>query len=484
VKKGIKILLAIGLMVTIATPALAEFKFNGYFRTMGYSQEKKAESSSATDIKNTDGDSQQFILQRLRAKLTYSLNDNVSVVYYGEVDTDWGLESKGSIGGGGKFGADGVNVETKNVYLDMKFDDSEVRLGIQGVGDHVDGAVVVADMAALVASHSFGDTTLKGIYSKFDEGDTSNWDGEDFYAVIVDHKVNDNLKIAGGVYYLDDNDAESTSTGFTASTSQDPAFAGDAISDTESTASDYATKEIFFYGPRVAYVQDNFTVDGFLVFQKGELEYDNAAKLAFGSTDSDIEGFLGSLKGTMKIEGGDLNLRFLYGSEDDDAKDQGAWQGDLDQYAFVNENQMIMLIDKNITNAGKQQYAVNDALKQGYGLMALVASGNHKLPEDAYFKWGAGYYLAVDEERNNTNAAKPGSNTLVTRGSDRRKGDTIGYEVAARVGKKFFDKVDVSLNAAYAGFGDFYDNTVQKTATTVDDPSDIFRTYVMVNVPF
>ncbi len=37
---------------------------------------------------------------------------------------------------------------------------------------------------------------------------------------------------------------------------------------------------------------------------------------------------------------------------------------------------------------------------------------------------------------------------------------TLGYELCARIGKKFFEKVDVSLNASYADYGDFYDNTV------------------------
>ena len=36
---------------------------------------------------------------------------------------------------------------------------------------------------------------------------------------------------------------------------------------------------------------------------------------------------------------------------------------------------MIMLIDPYVTDWTKEQYAVNDALKQGFGLMAFVLSG-------------------------------------------------------------------------------------------------------------
>ena len=131
--KVLKTLLVLGLAVAVATPALAEFKFNGYFRTAMYSTIHK----DGTE----EGNSQAFTTQRFRGKLTYTLNENVAVVYYGEVDTDWGIDSavnapdnKGR-GGGGDRGADGINVETKNIYLDTKFDDTTVRLGVQTMLD-------------------------------------------------------------------------------------------------------------------------------------------------------------------------------------------------------------------------------------------------------------------------------------------------------------------------------------------------------------
>jgi len=450
VNKTVRILLALGLILALAAPAFAEFKLNGYYRLMGYNGELK----DAT----TDGDSQQWVAQRLRMMLTYSLNDNVAIVYHGEVDTDWGLADKMKTNGG-KFGADGVNVETKNVYLDLKSGDTTARLGVQGIADDFDGIVVNADMAGVAVTHKIGGTSLKGFYSKWDEGTKSDWDGQDFWGAVVTQKFSDSLKGTIGVYYVDENDADTDYP-------------------------DQAEYDVFFYGPRVNYTSGNFGLDAFVVFQDGELNYDSVAK-ADGAEDFDISGFVGSVKATYKIDGGDVNFRFIYGSEADKDDEEGAWVGDYDQYAFVNENQMIMLIDPYVTDWTKEQYAVNDALKEGYGLMAFVLSGNHKLPDDMYFKWGAGYYMAVDEERYDTKDPKPTSTTFVNGDSDRRKGDTIGYEIAARVGKKFFEKVDVSLNAAFADFGDFYDNTTKtNSGTKVTDPDSIYKTYIMVNVPF
>ncbi|RPJ13975.1 MAG: hypothetical protein EHM37_06555, partial [Deltaproteobacteria bacterium] len=167
------ILLAIGLILAVATPALAEFKFNGVYNLKMYSEEKK---STGGDEK---GKSEQFIDQRFRAKLTYTLNDNVAVVYFGEVDTVWGEESKGNIGDGGQVtvrtsGADGVNIETKNVYLDLKFGDTAAGLGIQTLGDAFGGIVFFEDIPALKVTHKMGNTTLSALYSKWDEDYSTN----------------------------------------------------------------------------------------------------------------------------------------------------------------------------------------------------------------------------------------------------------------------------------------------------------------------
>ncbi len=88
-----------------------------------------------------------------------------------------------------------------------------------------------------------------------------------------------------------------------------------------------------------------------------------------------------SVKGTMKLENGDIGLRVIYFSEDDDKKDDGYWQGFKGQYAFVKENQMQFLTDPYVMNDGKERYAEADAAEAGFGLLAFVLSGNHKLPE-------------------------------------------------------------------------------------------------------
>ena len=139
---------------------------------------------------------------------------------------------------------------------------------------------------------------------------------------------------------------------------------------------------------------------------------------------------------------------------------------------FPNENLMQFLVDKFVCNYGKERYAFNDAVFNGFGLMGLVASGNHKLPSDMYLNWGAGYFRAVTDDVDDDNV-------------DDAEGKTLGWEVAARFGKKYFEKVDVSLNASYASYGNFYDNTAPKNGVAgAGDPDGTYKAYLMVNVPF
>ena len=477
--KVTRILLAVGLILAVATPALAEFKFNGYYRLIGYTEEKKASGNIADD----KGDSQQFIDQRFRAKLTYSLNDNVALVYFAEVDTTWGENNKAGINQGGMSnsfggGADGVNVETKQVYLDLKYGDTAVQMGIIGVADAFESIVANDDMAGVQATHKMGNTSFKLVYSKWDEDDFNDttpstgatdsnvrgdWDDFDFYAAEVNQKFSDNFKAGLGVYYMDNNSATASGTLADSNISTVP----NSNNNTSQNTAD-GDAEIWFYGVNGDARFGNFAVNGFFVYQDGEGKY--------AAGDVDFKAMAASVKANYKLSNGDVGLRVIYFSEDDDAKDNGRWQGFKGQYSFVKENQMQFLTDPYVMNDGKERYAEVDAVQAGYGLLAFVLSGNHKLPQDMYLNWGAGYYMAMDEERDD-------------QGFDSRKGDTLGYEVCVRFGKKFFEKVDVSLNASYAGYGDFYDNTVSDAsdngiADGTRDPDDTYKAYVMVNVPF
>lgn len=464
-KKATRIMLAAGLALAVATPALADLKVSGNYRLMGYSNELKD-----TDYKK--GDSQQWIDQRLRLGVTNTLNDNVSITYLAEIDNVWGSSGTSALGNGGAFDGDGVNVETKHAYLDLKSGDTSARLGLQGYADQFEGLIVNGDMAGALVKHKLGDTSIALLYSKWDENDGdggdvsatatpafSDWDDTDFYGVSVSQKVSDAFTVGAGVYYLDINDSATGEVRTNIVSGLSGLRAG--------AVADRTDAEIFYYGLTAAAKFGDFTVDGFGLYQDGTVT-------VAGGNDQTSDTWAWSLKGTMKLANGNIGLRGIYITDDDAEGDNEQWMGAFGQYDFVNENQMIFLTDKFTQNATKERYAMQDAATQGFGLMALVLSGNHTLPENMYLNWGLGYYSAVEDQ-----ATQNGGNS-------ERDGKTLGYEVCARLGKKVFEKVDISLNAAFADFGSFYDESTQKDNAGLanKDPDSIYKTYLMVNVPF
>ena len=114
-------------------PALAavEFQYGGVFRTRWISSNNISDGSSDTGLIQNDNNNQ--FDQRLRLYLTFKASENLKVVWKMEVgnitwgDTRWN--------NGGRMGADGVNVKTKNAYVQFNIPNTPTTavIGIQGI---------------------------------------------------------------------------------------------------------------------------------------------------------------------------------------------------------------------------------------------------------------------------------------------------------------------------------------------------------------
>ena len=155
------------------------FTVNGYYRLQATSE----------SLDETNENSSSFVDQRLRAKITGDLNDNVSLVWYGEFDSPWG--ENGSCEGDdcGKLSADGVGVETKNAYAELKVPNSDwkVRAGIQGYGfGKYESFVTNDDMNGVSFAGNVGMATLTGGWFKWEENDRDSADDVDFYMLSAE----------------------------------------------------------------------------------------------------------------------------------------------------------------------------------------------------------------------------------------------------------------------------------------------------------
>jgi hypothetical protein len=156
-KKQRMIWFALLLAVAVAMPASAvEFKYGGMYRLRLQSKDNVADGQ---DKKGGEfDDNGNWIDQRLRLFFDFVASERLELVTKWEVDTQWGdgktffdngifRQLKGS---GGGVGADAVNYEMKNVYIDfaIPYTPTRARLGVQGI-IHMYGWVVDDDFSAV-----------------------------------------------------------------------------------------------------------------------------------------------------------------------------------------------------------------------------------------------------------------------------------------------------------------------------------------------
>ncbi len=414
-----------------AGPVLADSKISGYYRMQMISDNLKG-----APAENKPSEAQ--VDNRLRIRYQNNLNEYVHFVYYGEVDTLWGQPSKGNIGGGGQAGADGVNVETKNAYLDFKIPETiwGVRTGIQGFADNIDHLFIADDWAGIRIDHKFTPAvTLTTAYFKAFEGNTTQWDESDLYALQARVKVNDSLGLTFDGYYNDDN-----------------------------RNSALLTDDLYLVAAGAQGKIGSLGLEGWIAYEFGEQEP------ATGPT-VDIAALAGTVKASLPIGPAETALRLIYFSSDDDAVEDQSWNGPnhadpAGKTEFDQENLMIFLTDYYYTSTEAGRHALTDAAYAGYGLFGINAKADFKLPGKCYLKTGLGYFMALEDTRN-------GEASKSVEGTD------LGLEVAARVGTKVAELVDVSLAGAYAMLGSFYEAPGSNA-----DPDDLYKVNFMIDVKF
>jgi hypothetical protein len=432
VSKTVKILIALVVALAVATPAMAAFKLNGYYRLQGTSYSFNRAAGSQTD-------SSTFFDNRLRLKSTYTLNDYISVVYYAEIDTPWGETSKGGVGGGGQRGADGVNIETKNAYVDFKVPDTSwtVRTGVQGggIGAPYESLVEDDDMAGVKAMGKIGGVNTTFLYSKWYENDRNQWDDTDYYAADANMMVTEQFKLGGSLIFLDVNGV--------------PNSAADA------------DIEDIYAGLYANYKMDNMDIGGFFLYR-------NFSDDLSGATIDKGDAYVVDLSGKMELDNGYVKLHTAYFSNDDKSDEMNTFSPAAGGFEYHKDNLSLFLTDVFYNNAPHTAFALSDAAYAGYGLIFLTVSGKVDLPQDYYVRYGAGYFSALKDSANDAPSSAD------------KDGKTLGGEVAARIGKVFAEKYDLSLRGAYGFLGNFYNST----NPALDDPDDIYQVVGMVNVSF
>jgi hypothetical protein len=167
-------------------------------------------------------DLQRFVDTRLRLFFDFRPHPLISVNYKMEIgDITFGannppildadgfrLENVGR-GTGGGVGSDGVNVETKNAYLDVHIPwipGLSFRGGIIGWGDQFDWTILATDFTGLQLTYQRQAIWAQFTYLKFAEGSLrAHDDDSDWYAVDARLGLSARTALTASVYVWDDN---------------------------------------------------------------------------------------------------------------------------------------------------------------------------------------------------------------------------------------------------------------------------------------
>lgn len=499
--------------------------------------------------KGKDEDPDLLVDTRLRLRLTFSPTEYVKVVYFGEIDYQWGDASYGAAGmaagrtagtqpstrnQGGGIGGDTVNLETKQLYAEVKFPNTPltVAVGLQGIPDNWDNTFLTFDMAALKFNLKAGMSDVNVFWSKFGEGNRLNpknnrtaGDGDDnasnapgasraeddidLYGAQIQLKPIPALKLGADLYYYRNQGSNTNSAGykgdwFTSNVWTD----GSALGATRFITAEDAS--LYYAGLNAAYNLPFLSVSGWGMYNFGTVKLNRwrntsttasttvdpvthavtntpAVNSAVKEKEEDVKlkGIAASGKVQAKFAGAAVSVRGIYysaaGTNAEKSKAAFIPWGLGEPPNFGDEHLMIMTGDLfTCTYGNPPGMAMNDAAYTGFGLLGAILSASYSPPalKDLYIKSSAGMFRARS------------SNVF---GMD-RQGKNLGTEVAARVGYKFMGSVDVSLNAATVWLGDFYDETVAASGAAKgtsgsfgngkDDPDRPYVAYAMMQVPF
>jgi hypothetical protein len=291
-------------------------------------------------------------------------------------------------------------------------------------------------MNGISVSGDAGPVKISAGWFKWSEGDSSSpvtsgktHDDADFYMVDAALKASDQLGFGLTAAAIMNNGSTAVNVGTAAKTDE------------------------YYLGANADLTLANFGVAGSFLYKQAN--GDNSL------TDGDT--FMVNLYAKAALgSAGKIKLHGIFIPSDDSTTGTDRFFANNAGYEIPNDNLMIFATDAPYNNGKQGGLAVYDGAYAGYGLIGLMLSGDYKLPEASYLKYGAGYFMVADDTPDNR-APKNDS--------------VLGAEVAAQVGKKFAEKYDLSLRGAYGFMGDFY-----KTATT--SPDDTYKVVAMLNVSF
>lgn len=387
--------------------------------------------------------SANFIEQRARLQYTAKANADLKLVTAFELDyTYWGNSSYATgRNQGGAVGADTINIETKNIYLDANpFKNVNMKLGMQPYNDSFKGVLFDADMAgALISTTRYGNLTPTIGYFRFNDtgvsqdrvlGHLTN----DLFVLDAKYEVSKDLKV-GAAYYFFRNNSDTTDSNLV-----------NAISRQDVKLSTFGLNAEYTSGP--------LTLNGFGVLQAGTVDKRSTTAWALNAGAK------------YKVGPGTARSEFLYVSGDNNTTSghSNAFYSVFNnvgtaEHGYYDNEMAILGRDKNAYTTDNSIIATagNNAQGQIGGYIGYDLPINSKLST----AFNAGFAAVAKENANKPNNLKTGS---------KNSSNYLGTEINAEANYVLLENLTTSVRAAYVFLGDYYKDVALNG--TPDNPYD------------
>ncbi len=197
----------------------------GNYRLRGIIHNMQDGYFGAPSIGDAD-DLQRFLDTRLRLSFDLRPNPMIRLNYQLEIgDITFGANNPPIVDddgrrlenvGGGGAGSDGVNLETKNAYIDIQLpwvSGLSFRGGILGWGDQFDWTILATDFTGLQVTYQREAWWSQLTYLKFAEGSLRDSDDSDWFALDTRYAFSPQTTLTGSVYFWNDDANDNSQTG-------------------------------------------------------------------------------------------------------------------------------------------------------------------------------------------------------------------------------------------------------------------------------
>jgi hypothetical protein len=410
-KKSMKLLVAMLALAALSTPAFA-LEHEVYGRFASFYAVTNFTAGGLDQLKNSAPTANWFD-QRLRLGYNAKADENVKLVTKFELDYSFWGNSSFSVGRnqGGAIGADSVQIETKNVYLDwtMPSCNLNAKVGMQSYDDAFSGIIFSTDMAGILLSHSYTNASSSVGFFRWNDGAGTGAGGgndgiglpgqnvQDLFLLNGTYNVSKDLKI-GAAYYFIQDDSDTDLVNFDA--------------------------KVHTLGVNAAAALGAVNVNAFVLGQTGDLDENNGI---------DAKGYAAKIAANTAIGTGTLRLDALYVAG---GKNQLYVTRDVNGY-YDNE-MMILSRDKNATTIDTA--FVQDLNNNGEGVIMAAIGFDQPFSPTFTASANVGFGAVADNQ---------GDDVTVDSNED-----YIGTEVNIELVKKTTDNVTLSARAGYVFLGD------------------------------